>query len=176
VLSRFSRSALTYNNYSGERRPGMPVTRLVSKKAAPARRGNAGGLRGLDAYDGGAVIESASAADVAWLAGLYEGEGCLAACKPRGAPLDQARSWVLSITMNDEDIVRRAHGVAGLGQVRPSRQPGNPWRWNVCARDEVVVVVRQLRPYLGSRRTARVEQFLAWYAAKGPSPFVRPSR
>jgi hypothetical protein len=111
--------------------------------------------------------------DVAWLAGLYEGEGTLAAVKARGAPVETARSWVLSITMNDEDVIRRAHAVAGLGRVRISRQPGYPWRWNVCARDEVLVVVLRLLPYLGSRRTARVDQFLAWYLTKGPSPFDR---
>jgi hypothetical protein len=101
--------------------------------------------------------------DVAWLAGLYEGEGSLLPTRRRG----RVDGWRLSITMTDEDIVRRVHGITGRGSVIPiPRQRDDwkdAWRWGVNRRDHIAVIVRALLPYLGKRRSADVAEFLRWY-------------
>lgn len=93
-----------------------------------------------------------------WLAGLYEGEGSL-------SPHASDTGWTLAIHMTDEDVIRRACEVAGLGNVRgpydmgPGRKPS--WTWAVCRSEDIVVVVTGMLPWLCQRRTEKIQLFLA---------------
>lgn len=111
--------------------------------------------------------------DDIWLAGLYEGEGTLVGPSDRG-------SWALAITMVDEDVVRRAHHVAGVGTVTSVRRSkatwSDQWRFRACSHSDIAMLLERLLPQLGARRRARAEEFLTWHRAGGyrdVSPEVR---
>lgn len=97
--------------------------------------------------------------NIEWLAGLYEGEGCLSCT---------GDTWNITLSMTDEDVVRRAHLSAGVGQVTELSQREEhwkpQWRWTVSKREDVFAVVTALLPYLGKRRSAKVHEFLQWYS------------
>lgn len=99
----------------------------------------------------------ASEAQIAWAAGLFEGEGTATFSKDQRQPR-------LSIAMTDEDVVRRFAMIVGRGNVRryepyqPNRQP--QWQWSVQSGPDVVYVLGLFIDYLGQRRRARAEQVL----------------
>ena len=103
--------------------------------------------------------------DTAWLAGLFEGEGSLLRNGKR-----QNDGWYLSLTMSDEDVVRHAHQVAGVGNVFMCNRarPGwkDMWRLSVNRRNDIHALVLRLLPYLGERRSATAREFLAWWETK----------
>lgn len=95
-----------------------------------------------------------------WLAGLYEGEGCLT----RNGGI-KSHGMQLSITMRDEDIVRRALDVAGVGSIEGPYKRQNPkhspmWRWSVRRREYVLHVVRGIFNELGIRRRGQIKSVL----------------
>lgn len=103
--------------------------------------------------------------EAAWLAGLFEGEGCITAKKAAG------NQRFLLIKMTDEDVVRKAHLIAGVGKVYgPYRAVNNKvrdtshykpfWQWSVFARDEVLLVGNAILPHLGERRRAKMIEAL----------------
>lgn len=104
---------------------------------------------------------SLSRIDAAWLAGLYEGEGTL-------GPLSKG-GWRMCISMTDFDVIERVHVVTGeVGRVSQVKQAENrlpQLRWTVCRREHIQEIVVAIRPLLGARRGARVDEFLAWLAA-----------
>jgi hypothetical protein len=85
---------------------------------------------------------------IAWAAGLFEGEGCVYMQRGKYAHL------ILSTT--DEDVVRRFHRVMGCGVVyqqddpRPNHKP--VWHWRCWNRDDVENIYRLFAPWLGERR------------------------
>lgn len=92
--------------------------------------------------------------NVAWAAGLFEGEGCLTIRGPW-------KSAALSLSSTDLDVLERFREVVGEGSiigpdVRGSNKP--IWRWHVQGAAEVLVVIRLLEPYFGERRKARAEE------------------
>lgn len=103
--------------------------------------------------------------DVAWAAGLFEGEGCFSF---RRDPRYNYSQWTAKLSMKDEDIVRRFHAVVGVGTVTyadpPSwRRAGHVpmWLWRVGSREGVRHVVDLLSPLLGARRLAQIERMYA---------------
>ena len=103
--------------------------------------------------------------EAAWLAGLFEGEGCITAKKAAG------NQRFLLIKMTDEDVVRKAHLVAGVGKVYGPYQAVNSkvrdtshykpfWQWSVFARDEVLLVGNAILPHLGERRRTKMLEAL----------------
>lgn len=92
----------------------------------------------------------------AWLAGLFEGEGCIS--------FTGRASVTLNLSMTDLDVVTRAHGVAGVGSFmgvveRENRKPLHCWRVSVAA--DVRHVLEGIGPWLGERRSGKVDQALA---------------
>lgn len=91
----------------------------------------------------------ARAIDIAWSAGLFEGEGCATFSDGRRQPR-------ASINMTDEDVVRKFHHIVGRGNVRrydpyqPNRKA--QWQWSVQSGADVLHVLGMLWPYLGERR------------------------
>lgn len=101
--------------------------------------------------------------DVLWVAGLYEGEGYL---------VQHARNghWAIGVHMTDLDVIERLRDAVGFGSIHtylgsvPHHKPIHKWR--LSQRQQVAEVVRTLRPHMGARRGARMDQFLAWNAAR----------
>jgi LAGLIDADG DNA endonuclease family protein len=105
--------------------------------------------------------------EAAWLAGLYEGEGCLVRSFDKRS--DHV-SWAMTITMTDQDVIEKIVRITGLGGcLFTKRQQPNwsdKWRWRIGATSDVKEVVETILPHLGERRRARCEEFLAWHAQR----------
>ena len=107
--------------------------------------------------------------EAAWLAGLFEGEGCITAMKKANHSSGNQRFLVMKMT--DEDVVRKAHLIAGVGKVYGPYRAVNSkvrdtshykpfWQWSVFARDEVLLVGNAILPHLGERRRAKMLEAL----------------
>ena len=87
-----------------------------------------------------------TALDTAWMAGLFEGEGCIYK-DPR------CNSYKLSLNLTDLDVLQRLQTVAGCGNIRPKKSPHKPaWDWRIYKRAEVIRLLSAVLPYLGNRR------------------------
>jgi len=107
-------------------------------------------------------------AELAWLAGLLEGEGCF---RVREDQRKRVRNYLVPrVFMNqtDEDVVRRAAKLAGVGRVYgPYRNGGNGhqshykpvWQFMVEGPD-ALWLMEQLYPYMGQRRQAKIDEIL----------------
>jgi hypothetical protein len=103
-----------------------------------------------------------SPSDIAWLAGLLEGEGCFR--------LNRTTPSV-ELSMCDEDIVNRAAALMGVDvsrkgfdtQANPSWRP----RWRIAANGkQAISVMRMVRPWLGFRRGKKVDEVLSLAEAR----------
>jgi len=95
--------------------------------------------------------------NLAWLAGLIEGEGHLG-CTSRGR-----KRYRISLGMTDEDVVRKAHKIAGMGVVRGPLKPTGlgkkkSWMWDVSRRSHCLELLQTIRHWFGHRRLAKVVQ------------------
>lgn len=102
--------------------------------------------------------------NVAWAAGLFEGEGTTFLTKPRmRGQTAYSRQCVVALVMTDEDIVRRFAVVVGVGSVhvrskRPPRKTA--YQWTVSDAADVLHVLGLLWPYLGERRQERAAEVM----------------
>ncbi len=98
--------------------------------------------------------------EVAWAAGLFEGEGCVGIYpRPSGKVQIQIR-----LGMTDQDVVERFASIMGCGSIRKG-QPGTGgekpiYEWCVYEAERVREIVELLRPHLGIRRLAKAEEVL----------------
>jgi len=108
-----------------------------------------------------------SAEERAWLAGLFEGEGCFTGGVKEG---NIGRGLVAQVQMTDEDVVKKFHRTIGFGSVngpitfrkRPSHKP--QWRWYVGRFELFQQTVCYLWPWLCERRKARAAELLRQHA------------
>jgi len=100
--------------------------------------------------------------EIAWAAGLFEGEGCITWQKRanrRGCP-------VLQIRMTDEDVLRKFCKVVGRGKVetkpyfQDKRSTKVVWVWQVRDVESVKHTLSLLMPHFGNRRKARAKEIL----------------
>jgi hypothetical protein len=90
--------------------------------------------------------------DIAWAAGLFEGEGCFTASRNSSG---RYPAFVCCLGMTDEDVVLRFAAVVGCGTVREhgdrrsNRKTRFDWSVSGLAAYEVA---EMLLPYLGHRR------------------------
>ena len=96
--------------------------------------------------------------EIAWAAGLFEGEGTITSAKrPNGK-----RHLRLALGSTDEDVVRRFHAAVGVGSVGgpygPYVEGRKPhWQWHSACR-KANQALDLLLPHLGERRVARAEE------------------
>lgn len=86
----------------------------------------------------------------AWLAGLFEGEGCIS--------FVGVNSVLLTIQMTDRDVIERCAKITGAGNVRgPVIRPGvkDQWYWKVGKVDDILAILDEIEPYFGERRSSR---------------------
>lgn len=110
--------------------------------------------------------------DLAWLAGLLEGEGSF----QRGVPSKPTQPRVM-LNMTDEDVVTRAARVMGVvSVVRVRVQPGRKPVFQIALRGARAVALMQLlRPLMGQRRQRQIDEAVACYRAL-PRGGYRPRR
>jgi hypothetical protein len=103
---------------------------------------------------------TASENEIAWAAGLFEGEGCI---KTGHDKTGRAYAYV-TLTTTDKDVMDYFHAVVGIGEVRPSppRQAGYKatYRWSGTRTAEVVILLESFLPYLGLRRSVKAMEAL----------------
>lgn len=98
--------------------------------------------------------------DIAWLAGLLEGEGCFTFCG--GSTHRSAR---IILNMSDLDIVKRAKRLMGSKDVIYRSVVGRPGKQMYCIEttkaEKVYEILSFIYPYMGVRRKARIDELLA---------------
>lgn len=91
--------------------------------------------------------------EVAWLAGIYEGEGSCA--------ITTGRAIRVEIVMTDQDTIERIRTITGLGSVRSltrrDEKYKDAWRWSIGSSDAVAFLTAIL-PWLGQRRLERAQK------------------
>lgn len=122
--------------------------------------------------------------ELAWLAGLLEGEGCFyLKWRGKGAHGEELYpTMCVQLAMTDEDIVQRAAAFTGVGKVRKAshvgvRLDGEPckdkWVWWVGRREGCEDLMRLLLPFMGERRSSKIIEILAAGAANPARPSWR---
>lgn len=107
--------------------------------------------------------------EIAWAAGLFEGEGCITISHNSKTAYDQPR---LKLSMVDVDVVERFAAIVGVGNLCDQRFKNPKFQkqrcWYAGARKDVTRVLNMLRPYFGDRRRARCDEVLV---VANPVPF-----
>jgi hypothetical protein len=114
------------------------------------------------------------ALDVAWAAGLFEGEGCFTAIRT-----DKSSNRYLRVALltTDEDVLRRFHRIVGTGSITiEPRRHGTKmqWRWQVTRECDFRSIVRLFEPYLGNRRRSRAYELLNEFGRIHPEQLEAP--
>jgi len=96
--------------------------------------------------------------DLAWAAGLFEGEGSIS--------FSGSRNGVhLQLSMTDKDVIDKFARVVGAGKVYgPEVRGPSHWKsiyhWSLRHSYEVSRIIRMLIPFLGERRAAKAHEAL----------------
>jgi hypothetical protein len=104
--------------------------------------------------------------EVAWVAGILEGEGSFSKTRAR-----------IHVTMTDRDVVEKLHNTTGIGSVfydRPGQLPHHkPYStWYVTRSAHVVQLAVLVIPWLGIRRRSAALSLVSRYA---PQAGVEPA-
>lgn len=105
--------------------------------------------------------------DIAWAAGLFEGEGCIHADPYFLGDGTPRYRFVLSLGMTDQDVVEKFAAVVGYGRVRAQRRTDcvqEHWKqqyiWEIGSREHCLRIIGMFLPYLGRRRLQKVAEIL----------------
>lgn len=109
--------------------------------------------------------------ELGWVVGIVEGEGWFGVVDGRPK---------VTVSMTDEDTVRRLEEVTGLGHVRgpviPTDGIRKPyWSWNISARDGAATFLERIHPHMSARRRKRIAAILAEFAEAGPTRGTAPT-
>jgi hypothetical protein len=91
--------------------------------------------------------------DIAWAAGLFEGEGCIciSSRKDRNTKLAS-----LQMNLTDFDVLERFSNIATGGLIHDVASRADhhkqQWKWSTNKRSVVKEVLLMLLPYFGNRR------------------------
>ena len=98
-------------------------------------------------------------ADAAWMAGLFEGEGCMT--------IRPSKNYCqLQLKMTDEDVVMRFAALAGVPQTFYIERPSplkDAWLWQTGKREHVERLLTAMLPFFGERRSTKAKQLLQFY-------------
>ena len=99
-------------------------------------------------------------AEIAWVAGVFEGEGTIRVRKGNyGAQV--------SIRMDDRDVIERVHSIMGFGnfyEIRERRASGQvvtQYNYQLGSAGHVIAFLEIVRPWLGARRREKAEAAIA---------------
>lgn len=105
--------------------------------------------------------------NLAWLAGFYEGEGCLYVGyrKTRdrlGEPL-----YHFDITNTDKDVLDKVLDIVGIGKItnvgRNEEHHKDRFRFRLFKAEDIYAICVAMYPWLGQRRKAKIEEFIKLY-------------
>lgn len=100
--------------------------------------------------------------EIAWLAGLIEGEGSFVVIPTKVR---------LTVAMTDSDIIKRLHNVTNVGHIHPCRTRAKEHYkpvtiWAVSRQRHLYPLVKLIRPWLGQRRGEAADKMLEWIEEK----------
>ena len=99
--------------------------------------------------------------EIAWAAGLFEGEGSM-----RHPSASQPGGVTARLDMTDFDVVERFHAVVGVGSTF-AYAPAQPhWKEHLiwaAGGAQAIVVIGQFLPYFGKRRAERARECIEWF-------------
>lgn len=108
--------------------------------------------------------------DIAWLAGLLEGEGSFHCDGGRGSRLRETTGHLsITVQMTDEDVIKKIQQVTGFGTFRSPRQlPSGKtcYGWSVSNQTQAAGLMMTLLPLMGVRRAAKIRECLAEWKKK----------
>lgn len=99
------------------------------------------------------VLNSMSKEQVAWLAGLLDGEGSFLVRKNTGC---------IKIEMTDKDVLLRLQEIIGVGNVSKTRKRishyKQSWTWNTGRKNTVQQLIILVYPWLSARRKQQIQR------------------
>lgn len=101
-----------------------------------------------------------NATELAWLAGILEGEGSFM----KGPPSSPDQP-LITVQMTDEDVVQKVASMFGTSIVR-NKVKKQEWKPTFSARirgSRAVLLMKELRPLMGLRRTKQIDRATASY-------------
>lgn len=104
---------------------------------------------------------------VAWAAGLLEGEGCFSLHKRKDRP--GTFSCAIHCEMTDEDTVQSLQKVFGVGTVctRANRMNRKPtYIWSVQRHQDIFDVLLHVLPFLKERRKEKAKELFTFLEEK----------
>lgn len=113
--------------------------------------------------------------NIAWAAGLFEGEGCVGVySKPDGAR-GPRKAPVMKISMTDLDVLEKFQRIVGFGKIHgPTirRQPNHKpvWSWSCGGTEKVQALLAAFWSYLCARRQAKAQEVIVAMASIPPRP------
>lgn len=112
------------------------------------------------------MIPMPSDTDIAWAAGLFEGEGCFFATDKYERKTGTVRHChSAQLAMSDLDVVQKFQAIVGVGGivVVPPKKPHHKtmYRWQIQSRSGLERVADLFMPYLGKRRLEKLGEVLA---------------
>jgi hypothetical protein len=93
------------------------------------------------------ATKSASALDIAWSAGIWEGEGCIRLLRKRGVEV--------TVVQKDTELLYRLRDWFG-GSIRPQGTKSGCSVWSLCG-DRARLFIALIFPYLTARRRKQVD-------------------
>ncbi len=118
--------------------------------------------------------------DLAWLAGLMEGEGTFYLNNQHPHRSETYLYPKVVIGMTDEDIIKRVHQIMRFGKVwGPYRPPSRSqhqasWHWLPRKSTEALATMKLLQPHLGQRRQEQIQRVLEGHTLRHlpPEPII----
>jgi hypothetical protein len=123
------------------------------------------------------IAHQPSDVERSWLAGLFEGEGCISLSRYKTMLKDNTRSKavypVVVIASTDNDVIRKFKRLVGFGRIhgpywlKLSTKP--QWHWRGSGWLVVNALWKLIGEHLGKRRKSRFREVLANEPAERPS-------
>lgn len=110
---------------------------------------------------------------IAWFAGLFEGEGCI------HRPDTRHKVVHISMRMTDRDTIEKVNTLFPMPNgihSRPQTGRGSQvlWEWSCAKGDTIIAILQLILPYLGQRRTEKANLLIGYIEARpGQGAFYR---
>lgn len=106
--------------------------------------------------------------NIAWLAGLFEGEGCISL---RDYITDPGPRFNLIVKMTDEDVIQNVRRIAGMGEIGgPYEEKSGTkpcWRWSAWNNQNCMALIYAMYPFLCGRRRAKIAAMIDMWVSLG---------
>lgn len=106
--------------------------------------------------------------NLAWAAGLFEGEGCITQAKRKDNKFEYRH---LTLEMSDKDIVDKFQNILGCGSIRHRIRTDKPnskptWQWNLTNSVQISAILYAIYPWLGIRRRQKALEAIRFLKTK----------